>query len=99
MSQDTATSTATETPNGFATTPDEIISRLDSWVTSRQTCWVILPTPSGVCVEVHGRLSTQPSDRSLYSLHSDDVVTSTVTFPIRAVESVGTSCIFLKYNA
>ena len=97
MSQDIATATATDTDT-IVRTPDEIAARLDSWVASRQTCWVILPTPSGVCVEVHGRLSTQPSDRSLYSLHSD-VGTSTVTFPIRAVESVGVTCIFLRYNA
>lgn len=95
MSQDTATATATA-PDNFARTPDEIAARLDSWVASRQTCWVILPTPSGVCAEVHGRLNTRPGGHEAYILHSDDVVTSNVTFPLSAVESVGSACIFLK---
>lgn len=93
MSQDTATATAT-----IARTPDEIVARLDSWVTSQESCWVILPTPSGVCAEVHGKLSTRPNDRSLYSLHGEGFL-STVSFPIRAVEQVGSTCIFLKYKA
>ena len=92
----TATATATAAPiSNFARTPDEIATRLDSWVASQQICWAILPTPSGVCSEVCGKLNTRPGGHEAYILHSGDV--STVTFPLSAVESVGNACIFLKY--
>lgn len=94
----TATATATAAPiSNFARTPDEIAARLDSWVASQQTCWAILPTPSGVCAEVYGKLNTRPGGHESYILHSGDVVTSEVTFPLSAVESVGAACIFLKH--
>jgi hypothetical protein len=88
--------TTTTTPNKSATTPEDITARLNSWAQSQQLCWVVLPTPSGVCVEVYGRISTLPSNRSLYTLHGERFL-STVTFPIMAVESVGMTCIFLRH--
>jgi len=91
----TAIATATATP-AFVSSPPLVAARLDAWVKAQQTCWVILPTPSGVAAEVYGVLNTRPGGHQSYILHSGDVVGSTVSFPLGAVESVGSACIFLK---
>ena len=95
MSQDIATATATDTDT-IVRTPDEIAARLDSWVASQQTCWAILPTPSGVCLEVFGKLCNSSfNGHASYRLNNNDFL-SMANFPLSAVESVGQSCIFLK---
>lgn len=95
MSQDTATATDASADT-IVRTPDEIAARLDSWVASRQTCWAILPTPSGVCLEVFGKLCNSSfNGQASYRLNNNDFL-SMANFPLSAVESVGQSCIFLK---
>ena len=91
----TATATATATAE-IVRTPEEIAARLESWFLTQQPCWAILPTPSGVLVEVYGRLNTRPGSHDSYNLRASDPH-SHVAIPLSAVEAVGLSCSFLKH--